>query len=99
MKLTIIKLTIMEAKPELDDDRVDRKSDPEGDAEELAGCEVSEAAGGEENSHHRTRSGDAEQDDDGSQQPASFQQRFAALPVQIAAAQRVEEKTIEEQDG
>src|SRR5580698_3089510 len=96
LKLTIIKLTIMEAKPELDDDGVDRKSDPEGDAEELAGCEVSEAAGGKENSHHRTRSGDAEQDDDGSQQPASFQQRFAALPVQIGAEQRVEKEAIEE---
>ena len=81
LKLTVVKLTVMEAKPELNGDSVDGKSDPEGDAEELAGCEVSETAGGEENSHHGTRSGDAKQDDDGSQQPAPFQQRFTVLPI------------------
>ena len=86
LKLTVIKLTIMEAKPELDSDRVDGKSDPEGNAEELRRLEMRETTSGKEHAHHRASSSDAQEHCNGARHPAQLE-RGISEPFALCACQ------------
>jgi AcrR family transcriptional regulator len=87
------------AKPEFENQGVDGEADPERDAEELAGDEMGGGTGGEEDTHDGTSGRDAEQDGDGTKQPAAFQEGFAALPMPEGPGEGVEKKRVKEEDG
>lgn len=85
--------------PELDSDPVNREPDPEGDPEKLMRREMGDAAGGEEDAHHRTRGRDAEEDDDGACEPSPPERLLTAGAIVPGADERDKEESIEEEDG
>ena len=92
------------AEPPLDDECVDRKSNPEGEAEELVRGEMGEPGGGEEYAHDWARGGDSQQYDDGAQHPAAgaeqMVRRRRTLTVEKPCADEAEEEQgVEEQNG
>src|SRR6185312_16261698 len=72
--------------PKLDDDGVDRKADPEGDSEKLAGRHVRQRACGEEHAHYRPGGCDAEQNPDGARRPCSLPHVILAKVKPVGAA-------------
>ena len=87
------------ANPELKHQRIDGESDPEGDAEELAGEEMGGGRGREKDAHHGAGGRDAEKNGNGAKQPSAFQGRIAAVAMRERAYQRVEKQSVEEKDG
>jgi len=76
----------------------DGEADPEGGAEELLWREVSEALGGEEDSHDRASGGDAEEDGDGAHHPGAMEGEVAVLKEPRGAGEGEEKEAVVE-DG
>src|SRR5271170_4251814 len=93
-----LRLTASGAKPQLDDDRVDGKSNPKCDAEEFAGCKAGKSAGSKEDSHHRPRCGNAKKDGDPPQQPSPLQKLLVPPHVPVCSEQREEKDAVKEQN-
>ena len=83
--------------PELNNQGVDRKADPEGPAKELAGLEMGKTAGGEKYAHNRPGGGDAQKNHDRPKQPSPLEGVFAATPKPVGTKQREQKKGVEEQ--
>src|SRR5580704_7969455 len=74
--------------PELNNQGVDRKADPEGPAKELAGLEMGKTAGGEKYAHNRPGGGDAEKSHDRPKQPSPLEEVLAENPKPVGTKQR-----------
>src|SRR5258708_32887029 len=79
-----IDLRVIEAK--LDDQYIDRETNPERDTKELLRCKVSDIAGGEEYSHHGAGRCDAEKDCNCPCHPSEVENRMATQ-VQVPQEQ------------
>src|SRR6185437_3785365 len=87
------------SKPKLNHDRVDRKSNPEGEPEELAWLQMGNCRCVEEDAHHRTSGGNAKQNSDGAKHPALLALAIAEPGKRPGAVEREEEQGIEKNDG
>lgn len=89
---------VSQPKPAFNRDPVDGKADQECNPEKLSRTEVRDAAGGKEDTHHRPRRRNSQQDGDRSYQPAPLQHHQAAHFVLPRPPQRKQEQRIEEEN-
>ena len=86
------------SKPELPNQGARRKPNPKSDPEKLDWLKMCQSAGREEDSHHRARDRDAEQDGYSPDHPAPFQKQFAAPQIKVSAGERVQKQGAKHQN-